>query len=58
MAKLEQIDKKLKCSEEDRQMLKKEIRYKKNESLDNCFNLARAIEEKLQQMSDKAEATD
>ena len=28
MAKLEQIDKKLKCSEEDRQMLKKEIRYK------------------------------
>ena len=58
MAKLEQIDKKLKCSEEDRQMLKKEIRYNKNESLDNCFNLARATEEKLQQMSDKAEATD
>ena len=26
MAKLEQIDEKLKCSEEDRQMLKKEIR--------------------------------
>ena len=42
MAKLEQIDKKLKCSEEDRQMLKKEIRHNKNENLDNCFNLARA----------------
>ena len=58
MAKLEQIDKKLKYSEEDRQMLKKEIRYNKSESLDNCFNLARATEEKLQQMSDKVEATD
>ena len=58
MAKLQQIDKKLKCSEEDRQMLKKEIRYKKNESLDNCFNLARTTEEKLQQMSDKVEAID
>ena len=45
MAKLEQINKKFKCSEEDRQMLKKEIRYYKNESLDNCFNLARATEE-------------
>ena len=58
MAKLEQIDKKLKCSEEDRQMLKKEIRYNKNENLDNFFNLARATEEKLQQMSEKVEATD
>ena len=51
MAELEQINKKLKCSE-------KEIRYNKNENLDNCFDLARAIEEKLQQMSDKVEATD
>ena len=58
MAKLEQIDKKLKYSEEDRQMLKKEIRCNKSESLNNCFNLARATEEKLQQMSDKVEATD
>ena len=57
MAKLEQIDKKLKCSEEDRQMLKKEIRYNKNENWDNCFSLARATEEKIQQMSDKVEAT-
>ena len=39
-------------------MLKKEIRYYKSESLDNCINLARATEEKLQQMSDKVEATD
>ena len=58
MAKLEQIDKKLKCSEEDRQLLKKEIRYNKSESLDHCFNLAKATEERLQQMSDKVEATD
>ena len=58
MAKLDQIDKKLKCNEEDRQVLKKDIRYNKNENLDNFFNLARATEEKLQQMSDKVEATD
>ena len=58
MAKLEQIDKKLKYSEEDRQELKREIRYDKIENLDNCLYLARATEEKLQQMSDKLEATD
>ena len=57
MAKLEQIDRQLKCSEEDRQLLEKEIRYNKHESLDHCFNLARATEERLQQMSDKVEAT-
>ena len=57
MAKLDQIDKKLKCSEEDREVIKKEIRYNKNEYLDNYFNLARATEEKLQHMSDKVEAT-
>ena len=58
MAKLEQIDNKLKCSEEDRQLLKKEIRYNKSESLDHCFNLAKATEERLLQFSDKVEATD
>ena len=58
MAKWEQIDKKLRCSEEDRQMLKKEIRCNKSESLDNCFNLAKTTEERLQQMSDKLEASD
>ena len=58
MAKLEQVDKQLKCSEEDRQLLKEEIRYNKKESLDHCFNLAKATEERLQQMSDKVEATD
>ena len=58
MAKLEQIDKKLKCSEEDRQELKKEVRHNKNENLDNYFVLARAREEKLQQMADKVETTD
>ena len=59
MAKLEQIDKQLKCSEEDRQLLKKkEIRYNKHESLDHCFNLAKATKERLQQMPDSVEATD
>ena len=58
MTKLNEIDKKLKCSEEDRQDLKKEIKYNKNENLDNYYVIARATEEKLQQMSDKAEATE
>ena len=58
MAKLDQIDRKLKCSEEDREVIKKELRYNKHEYLDNYFNLAEATEEKLQQMSDKVEATD
>ena len=58
MAKLEQIDEKLKCSEEDRQELKKEVRHNKNENLDNYYVLVRATEEKLQQMANKAETTD
>ena len=58
IAKLDQIDKKLKCSEEDREVIKKEIRCNKNEYLDNYFNLAGATEEKLQQKPDKVEATD
>ena len=58
MAKLDQIDKRLKRSEEDREMIKKELRYNKHEYLDNYFNLAKATEEKLQQMSDKVDATD
>ena len=51
MAKLEQIDKTLKHSDEDRHELK-------NEYLDSYFVLASATEEKLQQMSDKVEVTD
>ena len=58
MAKLDQIDKKLKHSEHDREVIKKELRYNKHEYLDNYFNLARATEEKIQQMSDKVNATD
>ena len=58
MVTLEQIDKKLKCSEEDRQTLKREVRHNKNENLDNYCVLARATEEKLQQMVDKVEMTD
>ena len=58
MAKLDQIDKRLKHSEEDRDVIKKELRYNKHEYLDNYFNLARATEGKIQQMSDKVNATD
>ena len=58
MAKLDQYDKKIKHSEEDREVIKKELRYNKHEYLDNYFNLVRATEEKLQQISDKVEATD
>ncbi|XP_063712332.1 uncharacterized protein LOC134840451 [Symsagittifera roscoffensis] len=58
MAKLDQIDKRLKHSEKDRDVIKKELGYNKHEYLDNYFNLAKATEEKLQQMSDKVDATD
>ena len=58
MAKLDQIDEKLKHSEEDRNVIGKEMRNNKHEYLDNYFHLARATEEKLQQMSDKVETTD
>ena len=58
MAKLVRIDKKLKHSEEDREVIQKELRYNKHEYLDNYFNLAKATEEKLQQMSDKVETSD
>ena len=58
MAKLDQINKRLKHSEEDRDVIKKELRYNKHEYLDSYFNLAKATEEKLQQMSDKVDTTD
>ena len=58
MAKLEQIGKTLKHSEKDRQELKREVQHNKNEYLDNYFVLTSATEEKIQQMSDKIEATD
>ena len=44
VTKLNETDKKLKCSEEDRQELKKEMRHNKNENLDNYYVLARATE--------------
>ena len=58
MAKLDQIDEKLKHSEEDRNVIIKEMKNNKHEYLDNYFHLVRATEEKLQQMSDKVETTD
>ena len=39
MAKLDQIDKRLKHSEKDRDVIKKELRYNKHEYLDSYFNL-------------------
>ena len=47
MAKLDQIDKKLKHSEEDRDVIRKELRNNKHEYLDSYFNLAKATEERL-----------
>ena len=58
MAKLDQIDKKLKHSEEDRDVIRKELRNNKHEYLNSYFNLAKATEERLQQMSDKVDTTD
>ena len=55
---MHQIDEKLKHSEEARNVIRKEMRNNKHEYLDNYFYLARATEEKLQQMSDKVETTD
>ena len=57
MAKLNQIDKKLKHSEEDREVIRKELRYNKHEYLDSYFNLAKATDERLKEMSDKVDAT-
>ena len=57
MTKLNQIDKKLKYSEEDRDLIKKELKYNKHEYLDSYFNLAKTTDERLQQMSDKMEVT-
>ena len=58
MAKLHQINKELKHSEEDRDLIRKELRNLKHEYLDSYFNLAKATEERLQQMSDKVDTTD
>ena len=57
MAKLNQIDKKLKHSDEDREVIRKELRYNKHEYLDSYFNLAKATDERLKEMSDKVDAT-
>ena len=57
LTKLNQIDKRLKNSEEDREVIRKEIRYNKHEYLDSYFNLAKATEERLKEMSDKVKAT-
>ena len=57
MAKLNQIDKKLKHSKEDREVIRKELRYNKHEYLDSYFNLAKATDERLKEMTDKVETT-
>ena len=58
MVKLEQMDKKLKCSEKDHQETRKELRLKKNENFDDYITLVRATEERLQQMTERVETTD
>ena len=58
MAKLDQIDKNLKHSKEDKDVIRKELRNNKHEYLDSYFNLAKATEQRLQQMSDKVDTTD
>ena len=58
MQKLEQIDKKLKCSEEDWEDFKKEVRHNKNENLYNYFTISRATEDTLLQMAERVEQTD
>ena len=57
-SKLVQKNKKLKCSEEDSQQLRKELRHNRNEYLDKYFILARTTEEKQQQMADKVKTMD
>ena len=41
MVKLEQMDKKLKSSKEDRQEMRRAVRHIKKENLDNNFTLVR-----------------
>ena len=38
-------------------MIRKELRYNKHEYLDSYFNLAKATDERLKEMSDKVETT-
>ena len=58
MQKLKQMDIKLKYKENDRQELRKKLQHNKHENLENYFTLARATEEKLQQMAEGVETTD
>ena len=58
MLKLEQMDRKLRYSGEYRQEMRKELRHNKNENFDNYFILARATEERLQQMNERVETID
>ena len=44
-------------TDEDRDSIRKELKYNRHEHLDSYFNLAKATDERLQQMSDKVEAT-
>ena len=58
MAKLEQIDKKLKCNEEDRQMLKKGYTIQQEREPGQFLQPGKGDRRKVKQMSDKVEATD
>ena len=54
MTKLIEIDKKLKCSEEDRLELKREIRHNQNENLVNYYCKERATEDKISDYRQRA----
>ena len=58
MITLDEIDKKLKCGEEDREEMRRKFMYYKKENLDNYFSLVIAIEEKLLQMAERLETKD
>ena len=58
MLKLEHMDKKLKSSEENGHKMRKKLQYDKNQNSDNYFTLARATQEKLQQMAERVETAD
>ena len=52
MTKLNQIDRELKYSEEDRDLIRKELKYNKHEYLDSYFNLAKATDERRETPAD------
>ena len=57
MAKLNSDRQKAEAQRRGQRSDKKRIRYNKNEYLDSYFNLAKATEERLKEISDNVETT-